>query len=1242
MIPLGVENSHNTSAPYFGYQRIRRTLIVSYLTISILLISVGSWLLLLEKNRLLTDAKNETQTIARALEEHVLRTFSSVDLSLQFTAHKVGQLGTLDILSPAEVVPILKEQVANLPFSRSIYLYDRKGKGHSTARGTNTRHLNGYEHEQIRFHLMGGDDRLFIGRAVKGPVTNQLNIPVSRQFRDSNNKLAGIIGCAVELSYFEQFYDSLKLLDGATFALVRADGAVLVRFPHWDGMPNDVSHTKLYKEGISRSDSGSFSFQSTIDKRKRIFSFRRAGEINLFVVYSVDVELILAPWFHQISTYAISVALFLGALFGLLLIVLHQLSKRQHAETQITSIVESANDGIVSINQHGEITLANPAVLRMFGYKSSDILGKPISQLIPDHLAFEYVDELADLSSTTTSPFENSPTVKTGISSSGHGFPIETTLAQQKEESGWITTVVIRDITERRATENALRANYELLDRVFSTTNFCIVYLDSRFNFIRVNKAYAEICKHPEEFFVGQNYFQVFPESNLRSTFQEVVVSGQSSYSQFQSFNFSEFDKGSEQSWDWTIQPLHGLDGAVESLLFTLVDVTDRARTTKLIRDSETRLRLAAQAGNICFWDCVLGNANGYFTNDLNLQLGYTKEELPSTHEDWLERLHPDEREHAWKKIAQYLSGNVSDYQIECSLRHKSGSFRWIYSKGEITRDIAGGPNRLAGCHVDVTDLKQAQRELAFRAAQRRLNELLARLGNSSAIPEEAMQVCLAQLCSFGQWAVGHIGFYESSNTQNASDSAIWHSVEIDRYREFISQTEETMHSQTMDSPWKELLEGKEPIWIVNLEKAQNFSRQKVALSIGLRSVFAFPIFVSGQVVAFLELFSDTERIPNQNLIATSEAIGAQLARLIERNRADQLKARLAAVVESSNDAIFTQAINGTILLWNSTAERLYGWSANEAIGQPISLIIPNEEYDALRRVTEKVVNGLITYPTDMTHVSKDGTHMHIQVTYSPVHNSRGDVVAISNTVRDVTDTKSKEKALRELNSRLRKLSQRLREMEEKERERMSRELHDRIGQGLSTLNLMLGMLRNHVASGDQMEVRAGLEDMQQLLVSVIGSVRNVMADLRPPALEQFGILAALKDLAADYTRRTHIPVLFNSTNPAWRPSQIAETAIFRIVQEALNNIAKHASAKQVVISERSTAEEFEISIADDGIGFQVGQLSTRPGWGLTIMQERAESASIGFHLDSAPNRGTRIRLTVKIAHKNDKNFPHR
>ena len=219
---------------------------------------------------------------------------------------------------------------------------------------------------------------------------------------------------------------------------------------------------------------------------------------------------------------------------------------------------------------------------------------------------------------------------------------------------------------------------------------------------------------------------------------------------------------------------------------------------------------------------------------------------------------------------------------------------------------------------------------------------------------------------------------------------------------------------------------------------------------------------------------------------------------------------------------------------------------------------------------------------------------------------------------------------LREREERLRHLSRRLIEAEENERRSINRELHDRISQNLATLNLNLGMIRSQLPGEALQGVAPRMNDSQKLLSDTLGHVRDLMAELRPAALDDYGLLAALRTYAADYSRRFAIRVTVTGDDPAPRLPMPAETALFRIAQEALNNVSKHAHATAVEVGIAERNGSVTLSIADDGMGFEAGK---RPGhaqsWGMATMRERAETVGARLRIESAPGRGTRVEVIL-------------
>jgi signal transduction histidine kinase len=214
-----------------------------------------------------------------------------------------------------------------------------------------------------------------------------------------------------------------------------------------------------------------------------------------------------------------------------------------------------------------------------------------------------------------------------------------------------------------------------------------------------------------------------------------------------------------------------------------------------------------------------------------------------------------------------------------------------------------------------------------------------------------------------------------------------------------------------------------------------------------------------------------------------------------------------------------------------------------------------------------------------------------------------------------------------------RDLTRRLVEAEELERHRIAGELHDRVGQNLSAININLDIALGQLPK-DCVEVRVRLADSLALVEGTLQTIENLMAELRPPLLGEYGLGAALGWHARDFSQRTGIEVAVEDAGElgrALRPD--AAIALFRIAQEALNNVAKHAAAKHATVSLEKEDGAIVLRISDDGRGFSVPErLAHSTRWGMTTMQERAAALGGRLSVDSAPGRGTKVSAAVPAA----------
>jgi len=209
----------------------------------------------------------------------------------------------------------------------------------------------------------------------------------------------------------------------------------------------------------------------------------------------------------------------------------------------------------------------------------------------------------------------------------------------------------------------------------------------------------------------------------------------------------------------------------------------------------------------------------------------------------------------------------------------------------------------------------------------------------------------------------------------------------------------------------------------------------------------------------------------------------------------------------------------------------------------------------------------------------------------------------------------------------------RLNEIEEHERDRIAQHLHDQVGQDLTALNINLDIILS-LLKEDKTELSIQrLEDSARIVRQTSEHVRDLMTDLRPPLLDDYGLLATLRWYADQFSARTGIHTLTDGSEPF--PALPASLAmpLFRIAQGALDNVARHAQARRASIEMNETDRLIYLSIADDGVGFDpqpIRQPDETGGWGLWTMQQRAECIGGRFQVHSQPGHGARVSVEVR------------
>jgi PAS domain S-box-containing protein len=370
------------------------------------------------------------------------------------------------------------------------------------------------------------------------------------------------------------------------------------------------------------------------------------------------------------------------------------------------------------------------------------------------------------------------------------------------------------------------------------------------------------------------------------------------------------------------------------------------------------------------------------------------------------------------------------------------------------------------------------------------------------------------------------------------------------------------------------------------------------------------------------------------------------------RLQADKAIGLLASIVDSSDDAIVSKTLEGVITSWNKGAERLFGYAAKEAIGQPITMIIPLDRRDEETRILARLRQGEPIDHFDTVRLRKDGSKVEISLSISPVRDAAGKIIGASKIARDITGRKRIERELHESEQRfrtladaldtqvqfrtqelrrrnaeilqqsdqLRDLSGRLMFAQDEERRRIARELHDSAGQHLAALGMGLARIEDE-AKRDPSRLSKSIKDAQDLIQDLTQEIRTTSYLLHPPMLDESGLSSALRWYIDGLTARSGLSIELNIPDNLERLAPEVELAIFRLVQECLTNIHRHSGSKTAVIRIAREPDKIYAEVQDHGKGISQERLaeiqSQGVGVGIRGMRERVRQSHGELIVDS-------------------------
>ncbi|MCI0396554.1 MAG: GAF domain-containing sensor histidine kinase [Chloroflexi bacterium] len=571
----------------------------------------------------------------------------------------------------------------------------------------------------------------------------------------------------------------------------------------------------------------------------------------------------------------------------------------------------------------------------------------------------------------------------------------------------------------------------------------------------------------------------------------------------------------------------------------------------------------------------------------------------------------------------------------------------------------------------------------------------LTRAINQAATFETAIEATLALVCRHAGWLVGESWLLSADKSSLELSSLVISPVGGNEALEEFRASTLTRHLLLNQSLPGRAWRTRALVWVMDVSTLppEEYVRTEVARRAGLRSALAVPVQSGEEVVAVLVFYHGELRPEETWLTEVFLAVATQLGALLERKQAEVELQRHVAQVEGL--AKISRALAEAGLDSHNVLETVVRYTAEfvgdccflsllSADGQrlrPVAFHHPNPEARAFlqaaslppaavatsvaRQVIQAsepilipVVDQAAFYvtlsPVYQTYMERYGIHSVLIVGLR----TREGVIGTLAVTRDTpgqpytpTDqaflqSLADHAALALTNSRLygvereqRELLQaygsRLAEAEEAERRRLAQEIHDRLGQNLTALSIDLNLIKSLLRHKEEhlLQIYSRLDDSLALVEQTIEQMRTIVHELRPAVLDDYGLAPALRWHAQQFSERSSIPVQVWVETPTTRLPAAAETALFRIAQEALTNVAKHARARRVTVTLESTPTGARLCVTDDGVGFDpadlAGRKSGQSGWGLLIMHERAESVGGNLQIQATTNKGTAIIVEV-------------
>jgi len=857
----------------------------------------------------------------------------------------------------------------------------------------------------------------------------------------------------------------------------------------------------------------------------------------------------------------------------------------KQGELRYRTLFESAQDAIFLMDDNTFVD-CNPSTLRMFGCQKHEIIGSSPELFSPEiqpdgQDSFAKSREKIKLAlEGNSAPFEWKHRQLRGAE-----FDTEILLSPIRFDSKPMVLAFVREITDRKRTEEALRQSEQKFRDMTNSLPTTIYESDMHGNLIFANQTGIEwFGMTEEEIRKGVSVLQfIAPQHRQRAAdnFIDIIK-----FNKISSGEYIALKKDGEQLDVFITSRAILQDGSPIGVRGNIVDITQRKKA------EETSLKLAMiveSSDDGIIGKTLDGNVSSW-NKGAEIIFGYTKDEIIGKPASMLIPIdHLEEEIVFLNKIRN--GEHIKHY--ETVRKKKDGTeFEASLTISPI-RDLTGYITGIASIVRDITERRKSEKlQLVVDAAKTLLQseEKFSKAFHNSPVP-----VCITTLYN-PQVIEVNLAFEEQTGFtkqeilgRSLLTLAIFHDPE---------DLKMIIHVITS----KGFIRNKEIIFhIKNGEK-------RICL-------LSSELFEIGGEPCLLNVFLDvTDR------------------RLAEEKIAEA-KQRFELMIEQTLVGFIECSTNFIITSWNPSAERIFGYTANEAIGRHIgNLIVKEEDKDERNKLWRDILISQGGISSTNKNETKDGRMITCEWRDTAIIDPKGHVIGIVSLVADISERMEIEETLRSSREQLKHFAQHLQTIREEERVHISRELHDSLGQSLTGLKMYAFNISNKLnaeLSGKNLDnVREQAKEVVGIIDSIMQQVRKIAKDLRPRILDEFGLIPAIEAHLQEIAKQTSLKYELLKLVHTIELDPVFSIEVFRIFQEACTNVIRHANATKITVRISSMRDVYRIEVEDDGCGIKVTDISKLNSLGLLGMKERSHVFGGNLEITGVEGKGTKVVLT--------------